>query len=102
MVLPVAVLQSLTFVLGNTAYLYLSVSYIQMIKAAMPAMVFVISCFLKIESFSVKETIFLLMIGAGVAGCSHGELLFNWIGFGFQMSSFICEAFRLILLKIML
>jgi hypothetical protein len=101
-VLPVAVLQSLTLVLGNTAYLYLSVSYIQMIKAAMPAMVFVISCFMRIETFSIKETVFLLMIGAGVGGCSHGELLFNWTGFGYQATSFLCEAFRLILLKIML
>jgi hypothetical protein len=102
LVLPVALLQSLTLVLGNTAYLYLSVSYIQMIKAAMPAMVFVISCFLKIEEFSFKETVFLLLIGAGVAGCSHGEMLFNWTGLAFQMSSFLCESFRLIMLKIML
>merc|ERR1719238_1348361 len=42
------------------------------------------------------------MIGAGVTGCSHGELLFNWTGFGYQMTSFLCEAFRLIMLKIML
>jgi hypothetical protein len=101
-VLPVAVMQSLTLVLGNTAYLYLSVSYIQMIKAAMPAMVFVISCFLQIEEFSFKEIVFLMLIGTGVAGCSHGEMLFNWTGMAFQMSSFLCEAFRLILLKIML
>jgi hypothetical protein len=102
LVLPVAILQSFVLVLGNSAYLYLSVSYIQMIKAAMPAMVFIISCLMRIESFSVKETIFLLLIGAGVGGCSHGEALFSWTGFGFQMASFCLEACRLILLKTML
>jgi len=101
-VAPVAFLQSLTFVLGNSAYLYLSVSYIQMIKAAMPAMVFVLSAFVGLENFSWTETCLLMFITLGVAGCSHGELQFSWVGFTFQMASFLCEGCRLIMLKMML
>ncbi len=42
-----------TLWLGNAAYLYLSVSFIQMLKALMPVAVFCTGCTFGIESFSV-------------------------------------------------
>ncbi len=42
-----------TLWLGNAAYLYLSVSFIQMLKALMPVAVFCTGCTFGIESFSI-------------------------------------------------
>lgn len=98
---PVVLMQPFTLVLGNTAYLYLSVSYIQMIKAAMPGMVFILAALVGLERFTWQEGAMLFLLGVGVAGCSHGESQFSWIGLGFQMTSFFCEAFRLIGMKLM-
>jgi len=42
-----------TLWLGNAAYLYLSVSFIQMLKALMPVAVFCTGCTFGIESFGV-------------------------------------------------
>jgi len=72
--IPISCLQALVLFLGNTAYLYLSVSYIQMIKATMPAMVFVLSVLVGLEKFSAKESVILVILGIGTAGCSLGEL----------------------------
>ena len=41
-----------TLWLGNAAYMYLSVSFIQMLKALMPVAVFTTGCVFGIESFS--------------------------------------------------
>lgn len=43
-----------TLWLGNAAYLYLSVSFIQMLKALMPVAVFATGCAFGIESFSTS------------------------------------------------
>merc|ERR1719478_1687121 len=66
-VLPIGVLQTTVLVLGNTAYLYLSVSYIQMIKAGMPAMVFILSVLVGMERFCSKGAGLLMVLAVGVA-----------------------------------
>jgi hypothetical protein len=43
-----------TLWLGNAAYLYLSVSFIQMLKALMPVAVFATGCSFGIETFSTS------------------------------------------------
>jgi hypothetical protein len=102
MLIPLAVLAAMVLMLGNSAYLYLSVSYIQMIKAAMPAMTLILSAAASLDVVTAPKALLLVVLGLGIAGCSHGELLFSWKGFAFQMSSFVFEACRLIVMKLIL
>ena len=51
-ILPIGALFAGTLWLGNAAYLYLSVSFIQMLKALMPVAVFIVGCGFKTESYS--------------------------------------------------
>ena len=44
-----------TLWLGNAAYMYLSVSFIQMLKALMPVAVFSTGCVFGIETFSAES-----------------------------------------------
>jgi hypothetical protein len=46
-----------TLWLGNAAYLYLSVSFIQMLKALMPVAVFCSACLFSIETFNTSTLI---------------------------------------------
>ena len=49
-VLPIGALFAGTLWLGNSAYLYLSVSFIQMLKASMPVVVFLVGVCMELES----------------------------------------------------
>ena len=50
-VVPIGLLFSGTLWFGNASYTYLSVSFIQMLKALMPAAVFTVGCFFGTEKF---------------------------------------------------
>lgn len=51
-IVPIGALFAGTLWLGNAAYLYLSVSFIQMLKALMPVAVFIVGCGFKTETYS--------------------------------------------------
>lgn len=53
-VVPVGICQALTLALGNAAYLYLTVSFIQMLKAFTPVVVLAIGIIFKIEKAEPK------------------------------------------------
>ena len=46
-IVPIAALFALTLWFSNTSYLYLSVAFIQMVKAMMPCVVYVVACVMK-------------------------------------------------------
>ena len=80
-ILPIGLLFSASLILSNTAYLYLSVAYIQMLKAFTPVAILLISWTFRIQEPSKKLALIVLMISSGVALASKGELRFNLIGF---------------------
>ncbi|KAI9507579.1 triose-phosphate transporter family-domain-containing protein [Russula earlei] len=80
-ILPIGLLFSASLILSNTAYLYLSVAYIQMLKAFTPVAILLISWLFRIQEPNRKLTTIVCMISFGVALASHGELRFNLIGF---------------------
>ena len=100
-ILPIAGLFSIVLWFGNTAYLYLSVSFIQMLKAIMPALVYVVSVSMGLTTFGAGKVLNILLICVGVAIASYGELLFNFTGFSLQITSSLAEALRLALLQIL-
>lgn len=101
-ILPIGLLFSGSLILSNTAYLYLSVSYIQMLKAFTPVAILFISWVFRISEPNKKLAVIVFMISLGVALASHGELRFNLIGFLTQAAAVGFEASRLVMIQILL
>lgn len=101
-ILPIGLLFSGSLILSNTAYLYLSVSYIQMLKAFTPVAILLISWTFRIQEPNKKLAVIVFMISSGVALASHGELRFNLVGFFIQAAAVAFEASRLVMIQILL
>ncbi|EIE22024.1 plastidic phosphate translocator-like protein [Coccomyxa subellipsoidea C-169] len=101
-VIPIGALFAGTLWLGNAAYLYLSVSFIQMLKALMPVAVFATGCAFGIESFSTSTLANMIVVTAGVAIASYGEINFVVIGVVLQLISVLTESTRLTMVQILL
>lgn len=101
-VLPVAAFYAVSLVLSNTAYLYLSVAYIQMIKAFTPVTILFVSMAAGLESPTLTEFGIIALICLGVAVTSVGELHFSAIGFIIQICGIMSESFRLVLTNVLL
>ncbi|KAF9262266.1 TPT-domain-containing protein [Marasmius fiardii PR-910] len=101
-ILPIGMLFSASLILSNTAYLYLSVSYIQMLKAFTPVAILLISWVIRIQEPSRKLVVIVLLISFGVALASQGELRFNLFGFIVQAAAVGFEASRLVMIQLLL
>lgn len=64
-IMPVGFLMALTLYLGNLAYLYLSVSLIQILKATTPVMTLFFLCLAKQENATIKLVTSVLIIACG-------------------------------------
>jgi len=101
-IVPVAGLFAVSLWMSNTAYLYLSVAFIQMVKALMPCVVYSVGCALKVEVFNTPTLANVLVITVGVLIASYGELNFNWTGFLLQLGSIGAEAVRIVSIQVLL
>jgi drug/metabolite transporter (DMT)-like permease len=101
-ILPIGILFSGSLVLSNTAYLYLSVSFIQMLKAFTPVSILLISFAFKLQEPNRKLILIVLMISGGVSLASYGELNFVLTGFIVQAAAVAFEASRLVMIQILL
>ncbi|XP_064958557.1 probable sugar phosphate/phosphate translocator At5g25400 [Musa acuminata AAA Group] len=101
-VVPIGALYSLSLWFSNSAYIYLSVSFIQMLKALMPVAVYSIGILFKKESFRTSSMLNMLSISFGVAIAAYGEARFNGTGVGLQLGAVAFEATRLVLIQILL
>ncbi|XP_010437916.1 PREDICTED: probable sugar phosphate/phosphate translocator At4g32390 [Camelina sativa] len=101
-VVPIGALYSLSLWLSNSAYIYLSVSFIQMLKALMPVAVYSIGVLLKKESFKSETMTNMLSISFGVAIAAYGEAKFDTWGVMLQLGAVAVEATRLVLIQILL
>lgn len=101
-ILPIGLLFSGSLIMSNTAYLYLSVSYIQMLKAFNPVAILLISWTFRIAEPNRKLALIVFMISSGVALASSGELKFNLFGFLIQAAAVAFEASRLVMIQILL
>jgi len=101
-VFPIACLQAAGLAFGNTAYLYISVAYIQMIKNTTSAFVFMFSILLGLERVNFSNTFAVGLVVTGLLLTTVGELNFALIGFLFQMGATLSDSLRLALTKIVL
>jgi len=101
-VAPIGALFAGTLWLGNAAYLHLSVSFIQMLKALMPVAVYGVGCAAGLQAPSRGVAANMGAITAGVALASAGELAFSSTGVALQLASVCTEACRLTLVQLLL
>lgn len=101
-ILPIGLLFSLSLILSNKAYLYLSLHYIQMLKAFNPVAILLISWSFRLQDPSKKLAAIVGMISLGVALASRGELHFDTTGFVIQGMAVVCEASRLVMIQVLL
>lgn len=101
-ILPVALCFAISLVFANKTYIYLSVSYIQMLKAFTPVAVLIFSFLAGLEKSSCLELYIVVVICTGVAMTSVGELHFSWVGFTFQSLAIMAESTRLVLTNLLM
>ncbi|GER33619.1 ubiquitin carboxyl-terminal hydrolase [Striga asiatica] len=99
-VIPIGAMFAMTLWLGNTAYLYISVAFAQMLKAIMPVAVFILGVLAGLEVMSGSMLLIMSVISFGVLVASYGEIEINWIGVVYQMGGVVGEALRLIFMEI--
>ncbi|KAL8343315.1 hypothetical protein RB598_004586 [Gaeumannomyces tritici] len=98
-ILPIGVLFSLSLIFGNLTYLYLSVAFIQMLKATTPVAVLLASWGMGIAKPNLKVFLNVSVIVVGVVIASVGEIEFVMVGFVFQMLGVVFEALRLTMVQ---
>ncbi|KAF8440585.1 triose-phosphate transporter family-domain-containing protein [Terfezia claveryi] len=98
-VVPIALFFSLSLICSNQAYLYLSVAFIQMLKATTPVAVLLATWSMFIEELNLKVLVNVSLIVFGVVLASFGELQFEMFGFLFQIGGVIFEATRLVMVQ---
>ncbi|KAJ7558816.1 hypothetical protein O6H91_04G057100 [Diphasiastrum complanatum] len=101
-VCPIGAMFAMTLWLGNTAYLYISVAFAQMLKAIMPVAVFVFGALVGLEALNLRMMSIMCLISFGVLVASFGEINFNWAGVIYQLGGVIGEASRLILMELLI
>ncbi|KAK9088377.1 hypothetical protein Scep_027459 [Stephania cephalantha] len=100
-VVPIGAMFAMTLWLGNTAYMYISVAFAQMLKAIMPVAVFILGVAAGLESMSCRMLAIMCVISSGVIVASYGEINVNWVGVVYQMGGVVGEALRLIFMEIL-
>jgi hypothetical protein len=101
-VVPIGALYALSLWFSNSAYIYLSVSFIQMLKALMPVAVYSLAVAFRTDSFRRASMLNMLGISAGVAVAAYGEARFDAFGVTLQLAAVAAEATRLVLIQILL
>ena len=98
-IVPIGLLFSASLIFGNLTYLYLSVAFIQMLKATTPVAVLLASWAVGIAKPSLRTFLNVTVIVVGVVIASVGEIKFVLVGFVFQLLGVVFEAFRLTLVQ---
>ncbi|GAB7323198.1 hypothetical protein MBLNU13_g05690t1 [Cladosporium sp. NU13] len=98
-IVPIGVMFSLSLICGNVTYLYLSVSFIQMLKATTPVAVLLASWIMGVSPLNLKTLGNVSFIVLGVIIASYGEIKFVMTGFIFQLAGVAFEATRLVMVQ---
>jgi hypothetical protein len=101
-VVPIGALYAASLWLSNSAYLHLSVSFIQMTKALMPGLVYVCGVGFGMETLTKATSFNMFVIAVGVAIAAYGEIDFVVIGVVEQLSALVFEALRLMLVQVLI
>ena len=99
--LPIGFFFAMTISSSNAAYMYISVSFIQMLKELTTAIVLTISIIKGLEIFSFSLLSSIVTISLGVFIACYGTIeIQSYFGVGLQLTAVISEAIRLYFLQI--
>ncbi|KAK0389762.1 hypothetical protein NLU13_3335 [Sarocladium strictum] len=98
-VVPIGIFFSLSLICGNVTYLYLSVAFIQMLKATTPVATLISGWILGLSAPNLKQFLNVSAIVVGVIIASMGEIHFVTIGVIYQMGGIVFEALRLTMVQ---
>lgn len=101
-IVPIGVLYAASLWLSNSAYLHLSVAFVQMLKALMPVAVYSTGVVFGIDKFNWSMFLTMFVITFGVVVASYGEINFVVIGVAVQLGAVVVEALRLVLVELLL
>ncbi|GIL92403.1 hypothetical protein Vretimale_6473 [Volvox reticuliferus] len=101
-VLPTGFFMALTFQTGNMGYLYLTVAFVQMLKAFCPVVTMILLFVAQLETASRKLVAAVTLIAVGVALASYGELNMSLIGLTAMLISVVAESVRLVMTQYLL
>nr|ADN34035.1 phosphate translocator-like protein [Cucumis melo subsp. melo] len=87
---------------GNTAYLHISVAFIQMLKALMPVATFLMAVVCGTDKLRCDVFFNMVLVSVGVVVSSYGEIHFNVVGTVYQVTGIFAEALRLVLTQVLL
>ncbi|KAF1356133.1 triose-phosphate transporter family-domain-containing protein [Delphinella strobiligena] len=94
-IVPIGVFFSLSLICGNLTYMYLSVSFIQMLKATTPVAVLITGWIMGTSPPNYRTLGNVSIIVVGVIIASAGEIKFIVTGVLFQLGGIAFEAVRL-------
>lgn len=100
--LPIGVLIAATLYFGNLAYIDLSVSFMQMLKASTPIVVLILMYAAGLEAPSLGLIASVLVIALGTLVAAFGEVRFAWPGFLAFSTSQLTEASKLVLMQLLM
>ncbi|EFP91675.2 uncharacterized protein PGTG_17531 [Puccinia graminis f. sp. tritici CRL 75-36-700-3] len=95
-VLTVGLAYGSAILCSNLAYLSLSVSFVQMLKAFTPVILVIATAFLDHRLPPMRTALVVMTISSGVAIAAYGEIQFVLIGVLFQLAGSLAEVARLI------
>lgn len=101
-VIPIGLVYSASLVCSNLTYLYLSVAFIQMLKAGAPVAVLLVAWVWGVENPTLRRVLNVWAIVLGVVLASVGEMAFSWTGVVFQVGGIVFEAVRLVMVQVLL
>ncbi|RAK72498.1 TPT-domain-containing protein [Aspergillus fijiensis CBS 313.89] len=101
-IVPIGLLYSGSLVTSNLTYLYLNVSFIQMLKAGGPIITLLTSWGWRVARPSLESFLNILVIAFSVGLAVAGEVQFVWTGVAFQVASLVFDANRLVMIQILL
>ncbi|KAL2459383.1 putative sugar phosphate/phosphate translocator [Forsythia ovata] len=101
-VIPISAFFASSLWFGNTAYLHISVAFIQMLKALMPVATFLVAVLCGTDKLRWDVFLNMVLVSVGVVISSYGEIHFNVIGTVYQVTGIFAEALRLVLTQVLL
>lgn len=101
-VVPISAFFASSLWFGNTAFLHISVAFIQMLKALMPVATLSVAVLAGTDKLRWDVFLNMMLISAGVVISSYGEIHFNVIGTAYQVTGIFAEALRLVLTQVLL
>ncbi|GAB4823501.1 hypothetical protein N2152v2_010547 [Parachlorella kessleri] len=100
--LPIGFLMALSFYLSNVVYLYLTVSFISMLKALQPAVTMLALFVARLETPSRRLILSVCLIAVGTGLTSAGEVNFNLLGVAMMLGSLCTDSSRLVMTQVLL